>query len=135
MKFQKGHDKRRYKGGRKTGAKNKRTMVRDALSSEFDDGELGFWRAVAVQAKEGDGQAMALIANRLVPTLKSEHQSVDLPEPEGSAVDVTRSIIAAGFQGEITPDQMQVLISSIVNAIKVQESTELEERVAALEGR
>lgn len=133
MKFEAGPDSRRNVGGRPIGAKNKRTLIREALETEFDGGEIGFWRAAAQQAKEGDGQAMSLIANRLVPALKPEMSHVEVELPTGDASAVAKGLIEMSVAGELSPDQLASLMSSLSVGLKIEEVTLLEERVAALE--
>ena len=133
MKFEPGHDSRRNSGGRPKGSRNKRTLIREALETEFDGGEKGFWRAAAQQAKDGDSSAMTLIANRLVPALKSEMASVEIDLPEGNAVMVAQSLIESAISGDLSPDQLGSLVSSLTTILKIEEATLLEERVSALE--
>jgi len=137
MIFEQGHDPRRNTGGRPKGTKNKRTLIREALNAEFNDGELGFWKAAAQQAKEGDSQVMALIANRLIPALKSEIQSVEIDLPEGNAVAVAvaQSLVVSAANGDLSPDQLGSLISSLATVLKIEEATLLEERVSILEAK
>src|SRR5690554_3865220 len=68
------------KAGRPAGSKNKRTIIREALEQSFDDGEHGFWLAVCAQAKAGDLQAAAMLADRLYPKLKPLSDPVRLSE-------------------------------------------------------
>ena len=52
--------------GRPKGARNKRSILRDALENVYNDGESGFWLAVAERSKEGDTNAVTMIGSRLI---------------------------------------------------------------------
>lgn len=89
--------------GRPKGSQNKRTIIREALQATFPDGELGFWLAVATQAKAGDLQAAGMIANRLYPNLKPEQAPVVLSEPlNGTPQEMVTQIVNAVSRGEIS---------------------------------
>lgn len=91
------------KAGRPAGSKNKRTILRMALADTFADGEAGYWSAVCSQAKDGCTQSQALIANRLMPTLKPQSEAVVLPEPlSGTSADMARQLIQFAGAGAIT---------------------------------
>jgi len=122
------------KAGRPAGAKNKRTLIRDALAETFDDGEKGFWLSVATMAKGGDTQAMAMLANRLVPALKPQSEAVVLPEPlNGTSADMARQLIQFAGAGAISTSTAQELLSALADVLKIVEITELEKRLAQLE--
>ena len=134
MRFQP-DDPRRYRGGRKPGAKNKRTIIREALADVYgDNGELSFWTAVATQAKAGCSQSAQMLANRLVPALKPQMQTATVDvKADDTPTMLTERLIKAAAAGELTPDQLQAMLQAISTALRIEESTELEARVAALE--
>ncbi len=135
MRFQ-SDDPRRYRGGRKPGAKNKRTIIREALAEVYgENGELSFWTAVATQAKEGCAQSAQMLANRLVPALKPQMQAATVDvKVDDTSLTLTERLIKAAASGELTPDQLQTMLQAIATALRIEESVELEARVAALEG-
>ncbi len=136
MRFQKGHDPRRNKAGRPLGAQNKRTLIRDALNDVYGkEGEQAFWKAVAVQAKAGCTQSAVLIANRLIPVLKSEIPHVELDLPKGDALEVATYLIESAASGHLSPDQLGAFIGAITAALKIEEIVELEPRIAKLEAK
>lgn len=122
------------KAGRPAGSKNKRTILRMALADTFADGEAGYWSAVCSQAKDGCTQSQALIANRLMPTLKPQSEAVVLPEPlTGSPADMAKQLIQFAGAGAISTSTAQELLSALADVLKIVEITELEKRLAQLE--
>jgi hypothetical protein len=120
--------------GRRPGARNKRTILRECLAEVFEGGERGFWRAVAQQAREGDSTAAGMLARRLMPELKSESAplNVQLPQDMNQAANQVVNLAACG---KVTVEGAQALLAGMASALKVKELTDLEDRVRALEGR
>lgn len=129
MQFQAGNS------GRPPGSKNKRTIVRDALTEVFEDGEKGFWLAVAEQAKDGDTQSQTMLANRLVPALKPETPYSLLDHLPEHPLEAAKELLKQATTGELSPEQLTTLISAITNTLRINEATVLEERITALEKR
>lgn len=120
--------------GRPAGSKNKRTIIREALAETFDGGEQGFWLSVATMAKGGDTQAMAMLANRLVPALKPQSEAVVLPEPlQGTSADMARQLIQFAGAGAISTSTAQELLSALADCIKIETGDDLLRRIEALE--
>ena len=121
--------------GRPLGSLNKRTMLRLALQKSFDDGEAGFWQAVVQQAKDGDMQAMQMVAKRLMPELKPESQAISLPElvAAPTLADKAKAAIDAAGAGDIAPSAASDMVSAIAGLAKIIETTELQKRLEALE--
>ena len=120
--------------GRPVGSKNKRTLIREALTETFDGGEQGFWLSVATMAKGGDTQAMAMLANRLIPALKPASDCVTLPEPlNGTSADMARQLMHYASTGAISTSTAQELLSALADVLKIVEVTELEKRLSQLE--
>lgn len=120
--------------GRPVGSKNKRTLIREALTETFADGELSFWMAVCSQAKDGCTQSQGLLANRLIPALKPQSEAVVLPEPlNGTSADMARQLMHYASTGAISTSTAQELLSALADVLKIVEITELEKRLAQLE--
>ena len=121
--------------GRPLGSLNKRTMLRLALQKSFDDGEAGFWQAVVQQAKDGDMQAMQMVAKRLMPELKPESQAISLPElvAAPTLADKAKAAIDAAGAGDIAPSAASDMVSAIAGAARVVEITALQQRLDELE--
>ena len=120
--------------GRPVGSKNKRTLIREALTETFDGGELSFWMAVCSQAKDGCTQSQGLLANRLIPALKPQSQAVVLPEPlNGTSAEMARQLMHYASTGAISTSTAQELLSALADVLKIVELTELEKRLSQLE--
>lgn len=120
--------------GRPKGSPNKRTVLRLALADTFADGEAGYWQAVCSQAKGGCTQSQALIANRLMPTLKPQSEVVTLPEPlQGTSAEMARQLVQMAGRGEIAPSTVQELISALADCIKIETGDDLLKRIELLE--
>ncbi len=120
--------------GRPVGSKNKRTLIREALTETFADGELSFWMAVCSQAKDGCTQSQGLLANRLIPALKPQSEAVVLPEPlNGTSAEMARQLMQMAGRGEIAPSTAQELISTLADCIKIETGDELLKRIEKLE--
>ncbi len=132
MKYKKG--KSGNPDGRPSGAKNKRTVIRDALEKVYDDGEDGFWLAVAEKSKEGDTNAVSMIGSRLIPTLKATDTPILLEGLDsGSLVDKAGKIIEHMGTGDVSPSEATSMINAIAALCKVQEIEDLNKRLEALE--
>ena len=120
--------------GRPRGSKNKRTVIREALAETFDNGEQGFWLAVAQQAKGGDLQAAQMLADRLYPKLKPQSPTIALSEPlEGSPANMARQLVQMAGNGELPSSQARELLQALGDLVRVIEITEIEQRLEKLE--
>lgn len=120
--------------GRPRGAKNKRTLIRDALKKVYPDGESGFWVAVAKRALEGDTTSVSMLGARLIPPLKAEDTSVILAGlNSGNLTEKANKIIGYMGSGDISPSQATTMINAIATLCKVQEIEDLSKRLDALE--
>jgi hypothetical protein len=71
---------------------------------------------------------------RMEPPLKPNGEKIKLDLPEGSTyAEKSLAVIATMAQGQISPDQAQMIIGILKDAIAIQESTEVMERLAKIE--
>lgn len=120
--------------GRPHGAKNKRTLIRDALNQIYDDGEAGFWLAVAEKAQAGDFNAIGMIGARLVPPLRATDTPVVLEGlDDGSLTEKAEKIIGHMGKGDVSPSEATAMINAIAGLCRVQEVEYLSKRIEALE--
>lgn len=120
--------------GRPPGSKNRRTIIREAMRKAYPDGEAGFWAAVVEQAKGGDMQAVAMVADRLVPKMRPQGETITLSKPlDGSLADNARTILELVAGGEIAPDTAKELLSALADVGKIIEVSELQKRLERLE--
>ncbi len=118
--------------GKPKGARNKASLAAEALL----DGEAEALTRKAIEmALAGDGMAMHLCLERVVPARKDRPVSFALPEIT-SASDAARAasaIVAAVASGELTPSEALDLSRILENFTRVLEASEFEERLQKLE--
>jgi hypothetical protein len=118
--------------GRPRGIVNQ-AKLRKAIASDIPD----ILSALTTQAKAGDVSAAKLLLDRTVPSLRP----VDAPTPLalGTGPDdlagAVSAVLAALGAGSLTPDQAGAVAGVLSALVRVRESTELEERIRALESR
>lgn len=78
------------RGGRKKGAKNKSTLLKEALRGDFDvmlqNKAKAIFNVVADQALEGCRQSQKMILDRVVPTVHAESDKKDGNKFDGGIV-------------------------------------------------
>lgn len=120
--------------GRPKGARNKRSILRDALENVYSDGEGGFWLTVAERSKEGDTNAVTMIGSRLIPPLKATDTPIQLEGlDDGSLTDKAEKIIGFMGKGDISPSEATSMINAIAALCRVQEIEDLSKRLEVLE--
>jgi hypothetical protein len=120
--------------GRPKGARNKVTLAVEALL----DGEAEELTRRAIElAKAGDGTALRLCLERVLPARRDRLIAFELPAIE-TAADASRAmsaILRAVADGAISPSEGQAVAGLLEGFVKTLEATEFEKRLAALEGR
>src|SRR5690606_5805290 len=119
--------------GRRPGSKNKRTLLREARETTYDNGEAGMWLALTESAKGGEMQAVSMIAARLTPPLKATDAPIELPGLEGSLTQKAEKIVEHMGRGEISPSEATGMINAIAGLCRVQEIDDLAKRLEAIE--
>lgn len=118
--------------GRPKGALNRRTellvAVRDVFGSEAD-----YWRHVAQLGLDGDASAVRLIADRLLPALKSTSAETEFQLTGTDPAALARDVVTAIAQGELAPDTGKTLLDALGSMLTVLDQTEMQERLAAIE--
>jgi hypothetical protein len=118
--------------GRPTGSRNRTTLAMEVLL----DGEAdAIVRKAIERAKEGDGTALRMCLERIVPPRKDRPVNFPLPKIEtaADALTATGALIAAVAAGDITPSEASELSKLIDSYVKSLEITDIAERVARLE--
>jgi hypothetical protein len=120
--------------GKPKGARNRITRALEALLE--GEGEALTRKAVEM-ALAGDGVAMKMCLDRLLPALRERPMSIDLPPLSSpkDAVAATSTLLASVAGGEIAPGEARELGRLLELHIKALEVHELETRLAALEAR
>jgi hypothetical protein len=118
--------------GKPKGARHKATMAAEAL---LDNEAEALTRKAIERAKEGDGVALRLCLERILPARKDRAVSLDLPKIE-TASDVLKAIsaiLASVADGELTPSEAGDVVRIVEASAKAVDSADLERRIAALE--
>ncbi len=116
--------------GRPRGVADKRVELRSLLEPHAAE----LVRTVVELAKAGDGAALRLCLDRLIPTLKARDEPVgSMAGTSGAGADIGRSVLRAMALGEVTPDQASAMMAAIAAHSRIIEVYELERRIAALE--
>ncbi|MEE3502748.1 DUF5681 domain-containing protein [Acidiphilium acidophilum] len=118
--------------GRPAGVRNR---VLAALDADADNAAPQLLKALVQAALAGDVQAARLVLDRAWPARKSRTVALDLPAvttAEGIA-GAMAAVVQAMAAGEIAPDEAAAVASVIEGQRRAIETTELAERIAALE--
>jgi hypothetical protein len=120
--------------GRPRGSRHKATLAAEALL----DGEAeALTRKAIEKAKEGDGVALRLCLERILPARKDRLVSLELPKIEtaGDSLKAIAAIVDAVARGELTPGEAGDFVRVIEAFARSSETMTLEARIAALEKR
>jgi hypothetical protein len=118
--------------GKPKGSRNKTTLAMEALL----DGEAeAIVRKAIEKAKQGDGTALRMCLERIVPPRKDRPVSFELPpiKTAADALTATGALVAAVANGDITPSEAAELSKLVEGFVKALEATDLAERIGRLE--
>lgn len=121
--------------GRPKGARHVALQALDAIGQERAEELL---QQAITMALAGDMQAMRLLMDRVWPVAKGGRPiNINLPEMRTAADIATAlgAIAGAAAAGELTVDEAAGLAAVIEGQRRALETVELEQRIAALEGR
>jgi hypothetical protein len=117
--------------GKPKGARHRATLAAQALL----EGEAeGIARKAVEMALAGDGAALRLCLERVVPSLKAVAPRVAVDT--GGANSLTgqaRALVDAALSGDVAPDVAAGLIGALGTTARVEEVESLRERLEALE--
>ncbi|SEK80874.1 hypothetical protein SAMN05443999_102309 [Roseovarius azorensis] len=119
--------------GKPKGTRHKATQAALALL----DGEAESLTRKAVElALGGDGAALRLCLERIAPSRRDAPVQFDLPKMQ-SAADAAKAagaVLVAVADGDLTPQEGAHIMALVETYRRTLETTELEARLAALEG-
>jgi len=118
--------------GRPKGARHRITRAAEALL----DGETEVLTRKAIElALAGDGMALRLCLERILPPRKERPVDIELPSLTGAkdAVAASAALLAAVAGGEIAPGEASVVGRLLELHLRAVEAHDLEIRLAALE--
>lgn len=119
--------------GRPKGSRHKTTLAIQALL----DGEAeALTRKAVDMALEGDGTALRLCLERIVPPRKDAPVIFDIPlmETARDAAKAAGAVIDAVASGDLTPTEGAHVMALVEGFRRTLETSDLEARVMALEG-
>jgi Family of unknown function (DUF5681) len=115
--------------GKPKGARHRVTLATEALL----DGEAEALTRKAVElALAGDGAALRLCLERILPIRRERPVRFQLP-PSQSAADMIAEIIKGVAAGEITPGEAAELVKLVEALVRALEANEFEQRLQKIE--
>lgn len=106
--------------------------LRDKLAQDLDK-VIGVLRA---QALTGDPQAIRILLDRVLPSLRPVEIPAVVTLPVGNSLtEQGRAVLAAVAVGDLAPGQGAALLASLGTLAKLTEADELTRRLEALEAR
>ncbi|MCP1905068.1 hypothetical protein ACVIHI_002576 [Bradyrhizobium sp. USDA 4524] len=120
--------------GRPKGARNKTTVMAEALLSQDIESVVG---KVVSKAKRGDMQAARLILDRIMPPRRGRTVRFPLPKLETPAdvVSALATVTKAMAAGQLSPAEAVEVAGVIEMQRRAIETQQLETRLHALEDR
>ncbi|MBM0206911.1 hypothetical protein JNW90_30830 [Micromonospora sp. STR1s_5] len=118
--------------GRTPGARSRTTRALDELlDSEAD----AITRKAIELAKGGDGPALRLVLDRIVPPRRDRHIAFPLPpiQTAADAVPASAAVLKAVAEGELTFEEAEKLTKMVANVCAAIEVADLAERLTRLE--
>ena len=118
--------------GRPKGSLNKATILAQELID--NEGELIVRKALEL-AKSGDGAALRIVMDRLIPPRRDRHVTIKLPEISNAtdAASAMAAVINEVASGSITAAEAEGLTKLIGDYSKILEVSQIEERLKRLE--
>jgi hypothetical protein len=115
--------------GKPKGARHRVTLATEALL----DGEAEALTRKAIEmALAGDGAALRLCLERILPIRRERPVRFQLP-PSQSASDMVTAIIKGVAAGEITPGEAAELVKLVEALVRALEANEFEQRLQKIE--
>jgi hypothetical protein len=86
------------------------------------------------QCEEGQTAACVALLSRIAPSLKPVGEKVTIQlDSNAPLADQAKAVLSAASNGDLTTDTATALINSLAGVAKIIETTELLERIEALE--
>ncbi len=106
--------------------------MRDALATDLQKVIV----TLRAQALAGDMQAIRIVLDRVVPSLRPVELPAVLALPVGGTLaDQARAVVQAAADGDLAPSQAAQIVTAMSGVAKIIETTELVRRIEALEAR
>jgi len=125
--------------GRKPGSRTRGSMINDALIAYSQkhgvDAKQGIIESLIHKALNGDTTASKLILERLQPSFKPVSLPIKLDKRLLPKDPLKRAekLIELTVSGDLLLEEAKVLLDGMKTVLSIQEATELEQRIEALE--
>jgi hypothetical protein len=118
--------------GRPLGSRNKTTVMLESMLNEYGPAVL---RKCLAKALEGDGTAMRLVMERLLPPARDTRVQFRLPKIKSSAdlVKAGEAVLKALAAGELGIEPAKDVLAMFASHGRILEEQVVEQRVSALE--
>lgn len=118
--------------GKPRGITDKRSKLMKRMLDDAND----IYDGLLERAKTGDPTSAGLIFARILPTLRSQSQTVSFDfDPSLPIARQVEQVLAAVAAGQVAPDVGQTIIASIGTLSTVRANEELEQRIIQLEAK
>ena len=113
----------------RTPGRSKVSELREKLAQDVD----AVISIVREQALAGDPQAIRLLLDRVLPSLRPVELPTPLDLPEGNLAQQAHAVVQAIAHGDIAPSQAAQIITALGGVAKIIETTDLLDRITKLE--
>ena len=113
----------------RTPGRSKVAELREKLAQDVD-AVIGIVRE---QALAGDPQAIRILLDRVLPSLRPVELPTPLDLPEGNLAHQAHAVVQAVADGVIAPSQAAQIITALGGVAKILETTDLLDRITKLE--
>ena len=116
--------------------KGTRHKATQAVLALLDGEAVALTRQAVTMALDGDGAALRLCLERIAPPRRDAPVQFDLPRMETArdAAKAAGAVLEAVAEGDLTPTEGAHIMALVETYRRTLETSELEARVAALEG-
>lgn len=117
--------------GRPRGIPDKRTQLRSLLEPHSEQ----LVSKAVEKALEGDTTALRLCLERIIPPFKAVGETVNVSALKAASTATERAELVLTYlaEGDLTPDDSNVILGALVRQLKVAEFDDIERRLQALE--
>ena len=113
----------------RTPGRSKVAELREKLAQDVD----AVISIVREQALAGDPQAIRILLDRVLPSLRPVELPTPLDLPKGNLANQAHAVVQAVADGNIAPSQAAQIISALGGVAKIVETADLLDRITALE--